>query len=547
MHCLKPVELRLLCVIKMANVKQYYHTIKYLKLSQLSWRIWYALCRPAYPKNTSVKQRIAVSPWVSSIVKETPFSKDGITLLNTLEQRPLSELWQTQDQPLLWLYQLHYFDYIDYCEESLLLNWIAKNPYGKGVGWAPYPTSLRLVNWIRSVDLQDFKNPVIIESLFRQAQYLSRRIEYHILGNHLLANAKALLFAGLFFEGAEADTWLKKAMAIFEKELAEQILDDGAHFELSPMYHAIVLNDCLDILNVIQVYQDKRTFLLQKRLITFLPAMFSWLENVSHPDGEISFFNDATLGVAPTFSLLSDYASRLFLDKRIKVRSTHESGYYRLTKGKAVVIADVAAIGPSYQPGHAHADTLSFEMSLDKQRIFVNSGINCYGVSQARVHQRGTAAHNTAVIDGENSSAVWSGFRVGQRAIITAVHFDEHCHAVTLDAEMQYQQKTHLRAWNLNANMLSITDIITAAGEHKVDLYFHCHPDVRLLTFENEIRLLFNEKEITSFSTSGNCVVKASSYYPGFNCTIPNQCIRVTQFMQDRCKISTEIRWENVE
>ena len=83
-----------------------------------------------------------------------------------------------------------------------------------------------------------------------QVRFLRKRLEIHLLGNHLFANAKALVFAGLYFTGNEADEWLGKGLAILEREVPEQVLRDGGHFERSPMHHGIILEDLLDLLNV---------------------------------------------------------------------------------------------------------------------------------------------------------------------------------------------------------------------------------------------------------------------------------------------------------
>src|SRR5439155_3503852 len=80
-----------------------------------------------------------------------------------------------------------------------------------------------------------------------QARWLRGRLEHHLLGNHLWANAKALVFAGAWFEGAEAERWLDTGVRLLRREFAEQILADGGHFERSPMYHAIALADVLDL------------------------------------------------------------------------------------------------------------------------------------------------------------------------------------------------------------------------------------------------------------------------------------------------------------
>jgi uncharacterized heparinase superfamily protein len=71
---------------------------------------------------------------------------------------------------------------------------------------------------------------------------------------------------------------------------------------------------------------------------------------------------------------------------------------FEVTSNKAVALLDVAPIGPDYQPGHAHADTLSFELSLFGQRLLVNSGTSEYEISPVRQYERSTKAHNTVVL-----------------------------------------------------------------------------------------------------------------------------------------------------
>src|SRR5262249_13815017 len=144
----------------------------------------------------------------------------------------------------LWRYNLHYFDDLNAYDAaqrqewhcSLLSQWVCENTPGFGTGWEPYPTSLRMVNWIKWVLTGNRLPAECIQSLAVQARWLSQRLEIHLLGNHLLANAKALLFAGIFFDGAEADEWLVRGLRILEREVAEQVLPDGGHIERSPMY-----------------------------------------------------------------------------------------------------------------------------------------------------------------------------------------------------------------------------------------------------------------------------------------------------------------------
>src|SRR5205823_3153302 len=164
---------------------------------------------------------------------------------------------------------------------------------------------------------------------------------------------KALLFAGSLFEGACAERWRARGLRILEQELPRQILSDGAHVERSPMYHSIVLEDVLDLCNLRRAFDVPLP-----NLSNFASQMLGWLERMIHPDGKISFFNDAAFGIALDPSALQAYAGRLGIPATAMVLG--ESGYVRLENDHVVVIFDAAQLGPDYQPGHGHADTLSF-------------------------------------------------------------------------------------------------------------------------------------------------------------------------------------------
>ena len=174
--------------------------------------------------------------------------KNSFNFLNhTMESEPI-KLWNNNELPKLWLYNLHYFNDLKSVDskerqellQSLILSWIDQNPPGHGVGWESYPLSIRIVNLVKWQSAQDVVNKKVISSLVLQIRYLESNIEYHLKGNHLFSNAKALVFAGYFFEGPEASKWLKKGMKILCLEVKEQILKDGG-MELSTI---TVPTDC---------------------------------------------------------------------------------------------------------------------------------------------------------------------------------------------------------------------------------------------------------------------------------------------------------------
>ena len=83
----------------------------------------------------------------------------------------------------------------------------------------------------------------LLGSLARQLRFLERNLELDLGGNHLIKNIKALLWAGRFFENGEAARWQAKGETLLRRELEEQILADGMHYERSPAYHGQVFVD----------------------------------------------------------------------------------------------------------------------------------------------------------------------------------------------------------------------------------------------------------------------------------------------------------------
>lgn len=400
---------------------------------------------------------------------------DGkFSFLNAIHPIPDTAPWDSPDLSRLWIYNLHYFDdlasnpgNVDVpAMQVLIARWVRENPPAKGPGWEPYPLSLRIVNWIKWHLTRAPLSQEARESLALQVRSLIPQLEFHLLGNHLLANAKALIYAGLFFRGAEAETWLKRGLSIWQREVRAQVLPDGGHGELSPMYHAIVLEDVLDLLWFATL--SRRGDLPVSEWSTIAAKMLRWLQIMTHPDGEIAFFNDAALGIAPTLDELRRYAERLgvALPPALVDGTYHlpDSGYVRLQRGDAVVIFDAARPALPHLMGHAHADTLSFEFSLAGKRVVVNSGTSQYAGGPQRQKERATPSHSTVTVEGRDSSEAWSEFRMGTYAHVRDVEVSDgdilRASASHDGYARQFSGPLHHRTIALSANRLEINDVL---------------------------------------------------------------------------------------
>ena len=446
--------------------------------------------------------------------------------------------WTSSSRSMLWRYNLHYFDDLSAAgaehraawHDALIDRWIAENPPGKGVGWDPYPTSLRIVNWCKRQLAGGPLSPRAIHSLAVQARYLSRRIETHLLGNHLLANAKALVFAGILFEGGEADGWLRLGLGLLERELPEQILPDGGHFERSPMYQSVVLEDVMDLMNLHRAYGRPEPGTWR----AIIGPMRQWLAAMTHPDGEIVLFNDAAFGIAQRPKALEAYADRLGLSKvdvpGEELIDLPETGYARLSDSRIVCFVDAAPLGPDYLPGHGHADSLSFECSVDGRRVIVDSGTSSYGLGSERQAQRGTAAHNTVRLDGADSSEVWSSFRVARRAQIVERAASAKVGIQEVSATHDGYRRlrgnpVHRRTWRLEDGALTIQDQIGGAGRHRVELAFHLHPEIKGEKMDAATFRLDGGAALLSVDRGLEWSIEPSTYHPEFGVSQVNSVL----------------------
>jgi uncharacterized heparinase superfamily protein len=525
------------------SLARYIYTVRYLRPSQVVARAWFRLHRPRPDLRLAPSPRLMSGRYAAPVAPvPTLVGPDVFRFLNIERRCRAAGDWRPASASALWTYNLHYFDDLNARDAtdrlswhaSLLERWIAENPPGSGVGWDPYPVSRRMVNWVKWAARGNLLSPACAASLAVQARWLTGRLEYHILGNHLLANAKALVHAGLYFRGAEAEQWLVRGLAIFESELPSQVLSDGGHFELSTMYHAAVLEDLLDLVNLQYAYGLKPP----GQWLAAIERMRRWLNVMSHPDGDIAFFNDAAFGVAATPTDIEEYAARLNLpppaEHGAPLVVLEASGYARAFAGPAYLICDCASVGPDYLPGHAHADTLSFELSIARCRVFVNSGTSQYGADAERQRQRGTAAHNTVVVDDQDSSEVWAAFRVARRARARLIAATSSSRSASVEASHDGYSRlpgrnTHWRRWTLDEHSLCIEDRVS--GEFKrAEAYFHLHPAIEARACGPHEFILKSPAGLAArlvFDGAAATELLPSTWHPQFGMTLPNHCVSV--------------------
>jgi uncharacterized heparinase superfamily protein len=419
--------------------------------------------------------------------------------------------WNFNHHGKLWTYNLNYFEFLvqpDLPQSvgfNLIHHFIDQESRIKD-GMEPFPISLRALFWIRFLSLHQIRDEKIDQSLYRQLVRLRNRLEYHLMGNHLLENGFALLIGSCYFADEALFTIAEQ---LVRDQLAEQILPDGGHFERSPMYHQLMLYRLLDVINAL----SHNSFAASDKLLPFLgqkaELMLAWLQEMVFNNGELPRVNDSTSGIAPSPAELFSYANRLGL--KMAPLSLGESGYRKINTDRYELLIDIGAIGPDYIPGHAHSDTFHFVLHHRGQPLLVDTGISTYEKNTRRNQERSTAAHNTVMVDGREQSEVWGGFRVAKRARISALKISDGQVAATHDG-YRSMGVFHQRTFSWETDQISIHDQLS--GNQIAIASLHFHPDVQIQLQDQEILGDFGKIILTTPLTVS---IQNYDYAVGFN------------------------------
>lgn len=450
----------------MTTLPRYLRTLRYVEPSQLGWRVvhearlrlyaragaWPARvlrddddARIALPSSASLPsaalavERLIAERWRAGRVEHIGIEADGRD-------------WHAAALPKLWRYEHQYHaelvslaalsaaepsgGWLDDARE-LLRSWRAACPPARGDAWEPYPVSRRIINWTLAALVAPSLRPELAPSLSTHVRFLGHHFERHLRGNHLLTNALAVVIGGMALEAPPAAP-LRLARSVLEAELRRQVLADGGYSERAAQYHATVLHDLL-----LAVFVAGWRSVRSPVLTNVAARMARWLADVVRPDGSLPPLNDSApnprltaedvLGMSVAIGALSgDWGGwrRIALGGSPS-RSTSApavsgdlllpaTGWTIVRSGRSELLFEHGPIGPADQPGHGHADALSFELVWKGAPVVADSGVTTYDRGPVRDYERSAAAHACVTVDDDGADEVWSSFRVGGRATVSA-------------------------------------------------------------------------------------------------------------------------------
>ena len=494
------------------------HTVRYLKWKQVVYQIKNKLFKvinlEAFKDENLAFFPLNFNdlPTVTDVLQHenNTYTFTFLNLTHTFENKVF---WNEQQHGKLWNYNLQYMDCLRQYNISnsvkfSLLQDIHKQLFTGNLPLEPYPVSLRILNTIRflsSLPPSDIPN-TIIEGLKAQCKYLDKHLEYHILANHLLENCFAMHMAAYFFKN---QNWIEKYSELLNEQIQEQILNDGAHYELTPMYHQIILFRVLEVLDYLTPKNP-----IHSTIYAYAKKMVNWIHTFSFKNGDFAHVNDSTNGIAFRVKDILILAKKHGIFPEII--ELNESAYRKFTFDKWEAIVDIGGIAPSYQPGHAHADTFNFVLNTQNKNFIVDTGISTYNIGKERTLQRSSKAHNTLVVNHQNSSQIWSGFRVAKRAKVKIIS-ENNQKIIAQHNGYQNLGILHQRSFEASENGFTISDELLGDILGKdCKGYLHFSPEIDFLKV-NSSEIICNNGVKISFENCSALEIEKYDLCLGYN------------------------------
>jgi hypothetical protein len=426
---------------------------------------------------------------------------------------------------------------------DLLSHWVQANPVPLGVNWTiAMEAALRamsicfLLNLLAPFPPEEHRwLKLVTRSLSEHLLYIEANLEFStfLSSNHYLSNVVGLYCLSVFLDGPGMAARRQEYRRGVHEEMTEQIYDDGADYEASTGYQVLVTQLFTTALLLMRTERATR---VMPAFIERLRMMFRFLNSIASRHAELPHVGDCDDG---RVELLVDDLEQMLLFpvvERNSLRISHllglgqrlfgegrgeadDAAWYGLTEARAIPYPKRFLDPPKVRPvtvlpnagiavlehqsaellffaipngifgkgSHTHNDKLSFVFRVGGKEIFCDSGTGCYTRDVAtRNRLRGTAAHNTLLVDGLEQNRIFPGpsglFILGNEAAVTPVQQGNDSHGCFLRAShtgylsLGVAHTRTVRAID-GETAFAIEDELEGGGVHDFELHFQVAPN----------------------------------------------------------------------
>lgn len=405
-------------------------------------------------------------------------------------------------------------------------DWIKNNPPAIGINWtSPLEMAIRIINWswalafIRSsAALTCSLFSTIQRSIAEQANHIARYLSaYSSANNHLIGEAAGLVFAGFCFPWlVEAERWREKGIATLTQEIQRQIHSDGLPAEQATHYLEFILDFYLLTWRLLELNGISVPIIWGNRL----EAASNFIRHIVDENGNIPSIGDsdnarvvplndfpkannflsilasaAVILKHPGFKsaakgwdekshwLLGERGQEAFdslplTNKYVQSTAFRKGGYCVMRVPGRVLGFDIGPLGYLSTAAHGHADALSLYLSVNGQPVLIDPGTFAYQEGgKWRDFFRGTAAHNTIMVDLQNQSEIQGTFLWGQKAKAYLERWesnDKYDLAIAYHDGYRKLGVIHRRSvLYYKSDLILVKDVLEGSGWHQFSQLWH--------------------------------------------------------------------------
>jgi hypothetical protein len=450
-----------------------------------------------------------------------------------------------------------------------LNSWFEACQYLKGPNWtSSLELAIRLINWsivwqligglesplFQGIGGGGFLNRWLV-AIYRHTHFIKGYFSfYSSANNHLIGEAAGLFVATVTWPfWSVFIKWQEVAKAILEVEVLKQNTEDGVNREQAISYQQFVL----DFLIISALAARANGINFSRKYWSQIASMLDYLASVIDVAGNLPMIGDADDGYVTKLSgeeafcpyrsllatgavlferddfkakagrlddkthwLLGNSAEEAFTEipePRTKTLPVHrafpEGGYYILgkdfeTENEVRCIVDCGPLGYLSIAAHGHADALAIYLSVSGREFLIDPGTYAYHTKKKwRDYFRGTSAHNTVRIDGENQSIISGNFMWRKKANAWCESF-ESCENEDFfsgyhdgykrlsDPVLHRREIKYLKS----ENEIIVSDCFKCKGPHTVERFWH---------FSEHCIVLVNDRTVVATNDGIEVILEA--------------------------------------
>lgn len=346
----------------------------------------------------------------------------------------------------------------------------------------------------------------LLRSMQSQAIFLSKHLTPE--GNHRTIELSAIFaFAVLFPELPDSARLMAFATHELLENLSTDFLADGVQKELSTDYHHTVLKNFLRVREL----ADLNNVPLGHQFDQLISKALDFSIYAHKPDGFLPAINDGDIN---SYLSLLHQAHRYYPDPALLYVSSYgKTGKQpeqrsKLFADSGYCVLRSAWTEQSYQDGryllfdcgnlgfgsHGHYDLLNFEAAAFGRSLVVDPGRYTYhdehgDLPNWRHTFKGTAAHNTVMVDGKDQIAYHCQRPIGPEPVAKVLNFVStpgfdfvHGRALSPQYPVEHQRSIFFA----EQEYWIISDVLTGEDQHRYEQFFHLASDALNHTYRLE-------------------------------------------------------------